>query len=142
MKVFNINTPSHNCPPNRVILTLTMKENPYPAVIENYDPNWPLTFVEERQELVRLIGDLAIAIEHIGSTAVPGLCAKPIIDIMVGLHRFDDASRTMEPLKQIGYRYVPEYEASIRDRRYFDKWHPSDFKIAPENLAVVRITVL
>jgi GrpB-like predicted nucleotidyltransferase (UPF0157 family) len=67
------------------------------------------------------IGDKVVAIEHIGSTAVPGLGAKPIIDIMVGLRRLSDAEDCIEPLRGIGYEYVPELEAEIPERRYFHK---------------------
>ena len=67
------------------------------------------------------IGNKVVAVEHIGSTAVPGLGAKPIIDIMVGLCRLSDAEDCIEPLRRIGYEYVPELEAEIPERRYFHK---------------------
>ena len=75
----------------------------------------------EKALLLPAIGDHAVAIEHIGSTAVPGLAAKPIIDIMVGLGRLEDAPITVEPLRLLGYEYVPEFEAELPDRRYFRK---------------------
>jgi len=62
-----------------------------------------------------------VAVEHVGSTAVPGLAAKPVIDIVVGVRRLKDAAACAAPLAAIGYECVPEYEAEIPDRRYFRK---------------------
>ena len=60
-----------------------------------------------------------VAIEHVGSTAVPGLAAKPIIDIMVGVARLKVATQCIEPLGRIGYEYVPDPEAALPERRFF-----------------------
>ena len=60
----------------------------------------------------------------VGSTSVPCLVAKPIIDIMAALRRLVDARACIEPLQTIGYEYVPEHEASIPERRYFRKGPP------------------
>ncbi len=59
--------------------------------------------------------------EHVGSTAVPGLGAKPIIDIMVGVTRLPDAELHIADLEEHDYEYVPEYEAQMPERRYFRK---------------------
>jgi GrpB-like predicted nucleotidyltransferase (UPF0157 family) len=56
---------------------------PYPIVIVDYDESWPLSFERLRERVGAAVGDLAVAIEHIGSTAVPGLAAKPVIDLVV-----------------------------------------------------------
>jgi len=53
--------------------------------ILNYNPGWPARFAEEKAAILNAIGHWVVVIEHIGSTAVPGLGAKPIIDIMVGI---------------------------------------------------------
>lgn len=71
------------------------------------------------------------AIAHLGSTAVPGLGAKPILDIMVAVSDLADAPGCIEPLKSIGYEYVPEYEASMPERRYFRKGPPEAHRDAP-----------
>jgi GrpB-like predicted nucleotidyltransferase (UPF0157 family) len=55
-----------------------------PIVIAAYDARWPELYEEERQRLQEALGSFARRIEHIGSTSVPGLAAKPIIDISVG----------------------------------------------------------
>lgn len=95
-----------------------------PLVIVEYDPQWPLLYEEEKAMILSVIEDKILAIEHIGSTAVPGLGAKPIIDIMVGIRRISDAAECIKPLATVGYEYVPEYETETPDRRYFRKGPP------------------
>jgi GrpB-like predicted nucleotidyltransferase (UPF0157 family) len=94
------------------------------VVVVDYDPQWPSQYEEEKERILDVIGYVAVAIEHIGSTAVPGLGAKPIIDIMVAVARLADAERCIEPLQEIGYEYVPEYNDLIPERRYFHKGPP------------------
>ena len=91
------------------------------VVVADYDPRWPRMFEEERRRIVGAIGPLAVAVEHVGSTSVPRLAAKPVIDILVGVRRLGDATSCVVPLAAIGYEYVPEYEREIPDRRYFRK---------------------
>lgn len=91
------------------------------VVIGDYDPQWPVSYKEENDRIQAVIGHQIVAIEHVGSTAVPGLGAKPIIDIMVAVRRLTDADECVEPLTSIGYEYVPEYENEIPERRYFHK---------------------
>jgi len=95
-----------------------------PVVIVDYDPAWPALYRREEARVLEAIGHLIQAVEHVGSTAVPGLGAKPIIDIMVAVTRLGDATQCMEPLERIGYQYVPENEDSIPERRYFTKGPP------------------
>ena len=52
-----------------------------PIIVVEYDPLWPRIFEELRAPLAAALGDLAVTVEHIGSTAVPGLAAKPVIDL-------------------------------------------------------------
>lgn len=94
------------------------------VVVVDYDPQWTTSYEEEKERILGAIGDVAVAIEHIGSTAVPGLGAKPIIDIMVAVPVLADAERCTEPLQEIGYEYVPEYNDVIPERRYFHKGPP------------------
>ncbi|HEX4545170.1 MAG TPA: GrpB family protein, partial [Candidatus Acidoferrum sp.] len=61
-------------------------------MIADYDPRWPEQFETLRSRIAAALGDLAIAIEHIGSTAVPGLAAKPVIDIDVLMRSDADLS--------------------------------------------------
>jgi GrpB-like predicted nucleotidyltransferase (UPF0157 family) len=109
-----------------------------PVEICEYDATWPLKFEEQRDSLMNAIGNKVVAVEHIGSTAVPGLGAKPIIDIMIGLRQLSDAEDCIEPLRRIGYDYVPELEAEIPERRYFHKG-PSNVPKKHYHLHMVEI---
>jgi GrpB-like predicted nucleotidyltransferase (UPF0157 family) len=80
-----------------------------------------MLFEEEKHRILDAIEHYVARIEHIGSTAVPGLGAKPIIDILVAIHNLGDSEHCISPLKSIGYEYIPEYEKSIPERRYFRK---------------------
>lgn len=71
--------------------------------IEPYSDEWPRRFTTERDRIATALGETARRIEHIGSTAVPGLAAKPIVDIMVSVDNPDD-ERALAPLERVGYR--------------------------------------
>jgi len=72
------------------------------VVIAEPDPAWPRRFEVERARIARALGDRALRIEHIGSTAVPGLAAKPIVDVLVEVEAVDEA-RLAPPLEAAGY---------------------------------------
>lgn len=91
-------------------------------VIEDYDPRWPIVFAREKRAILRTLGDRIVAIEHVGSTAVPGLGAKPIVDVMAGLRRLAEVDSCTERLQTIGYAFVPEAIEDLPDDRYFEKW--------------------
>lgn len=93
----------------------------YPIILEKYDSRWPLSFSEERNRILAAIGETRAIVEHVGSTAVPGLAAKPIIDILVGLPRLEEASKTIPALEGIGYQYIPEHERELPERRFLAK---------------------
>jgi GrpB-like predicted nucleotidyltransferase (UPF0157 family) len=89
---------------------------PDPITVVDYDPDWPLLFETLRTKIAGALGDLAATIEHVGSTAVPGLAAKPIIDMDVLLRSASDLSVCIERLAALGYRHrgdlgVPKREA-------------------------------
>jgi len=86
-----------------------------------YQPEWADRFAEARDELLEVFAGADARIEHVGSTSVLGLAAKPIIDICVGLHDLADAEVRVDDMLRHGYHYVPQYEAQIPDRRYFRK---------------------
>ena len=75
-------------------------------VIEDYDPAWVDRFAATRSLLDEALGGLVIAVEHVGSTSVPGLAAKPIIDILLVVADPADEDRYVAPLEQAGYRLV------------------------------------
>jgi GrpB-like predicted nucleotidyltransferase (UPF0157 family) len=94
-------------------------------VVRDYDPAWPARFEDERARLREALGPLAIAIEHVGSTAVPGLAAKPIIDVLVGVRSLPEARpHCVRPLERLGYAYMAEYEAWLPHEMFFRKGIP------------------
>lgn len=101
----------------------------------DYDPTWPILYEEEKDSILGVIGDFIIDIQHIGSTAVPGLGAKPIIDIMVAIHRLTLVEKCVQPLQTIGYEYRGEY--GIPGRHFFRK-PPSDSGARTHHLHMVE----
>lgn len=90
-----------------------------PVEIVNYDPSWPGMFAEEAARIAGALGGQLLGIEHIGSTAVEGLAAKPVIDIQVGVRSLQAAPAIVEAMVGLGYTYAPEFEAELPNRRYF-----------------------
>lgn len=89
--------------------------------IVGYDPAWPAAFESEAARILALFADGSTRIEHIGSTAVPGLGAKPIIDIMLGAPELGEIDAAVPGIESLGYQYVPEHEAEMPERRFFRK---------------------
>ncbi len=80
-----------------------------PLVVRDYDPAWPRMYAATEAAILRAIGEQVAAIAHSGSTAVPGLAAKPLIDVLVALRRFPaDIAPVREPLAGIGFASVPK----------------------------------
>ncbi|MEU5964474.1 GrpB family protein [Micromonospora parva] len=75
-------------------------------VIEEYDPAWAQRFVAVRTSIVEALGDVALGVEHVGSTAVPGLAAKPIIDVDLTVEDTATESAYLPALERFGYRLV------------------------------------
>jgi len=74
-------------------------------VVVDYDPSWPAAFEQVRSRVWPVIDDVAAAIEHVGSTSVPGLAAKPIIDIDVVVAAAGDVPAVVERLATLGYEH-------------------------------------
>lgn len=94
---------------------------PREMVLLPYDPQWADTFKQIKADLLVIFGDLAIDIQHFGSTSIAGMDAKPIIDVMVivsDIAKVDDLNPRME---RAGYR--PKGENGMPGRRYFQKFH-------------------
>jgi GrpB-like predicted nucleotidyltransferase (UPF0157 family) len=92
-----------------------------PVVVAPYDPEWPSRFDQEAAVLGAVFAGSEAAIEHVGSTAVPGLGAKPVIDVMVGLSDLAQAEIRIGTLEVAGYAYVQKHEKQFPQRRYFRK---------------------
>ena len=82
----------------------------HPVVIVDYDPRWPILYEDEKGRILDVIGHKVLAIEHIGSTAVQGLGAKPIVDIMACVRGSSDADESVPILRNIGYDDVTHQE--------------------------------
>jgi GrpB-like predicted nucleotidyltransferase (UPF0157 family) len=91
------------------------------VTIVPYSNDWPLQFAPVRANLLAAFADVTIQVEHIGSTSVPGLAAKPIIDVLLGAGSLTDIESRTEALELIGYQYISKYEKELPMRRYFFK---------------------
>jgi GrpB-like predicted nucleotidyltransferase (UPF0157 family) len=87
-----------------------------------HDPAWAAAFESERDRLHALEPTTFVAIEHIGSTAVPGLVAKPIIDIVAAVTSLDGVDLLIERLCDNGYATSPAFNASLNDRKWLMRW--------------------
>lgn len=85
----------------------------------DYDPLWPMIFAEEKERLGHLLGGGAVQIEHVGSTSVPGLGSKPIIDIALAVEKLEAAIAWEPLLREEGYTYFGDREA--RGDHFFAK---------------------
>ncbi len=90
-----------------------------PVIIADYDPQWPVRYEEERERIVAAIGNYIDDIQHIGSTAVPGLAAKPIIDILVIVPSLEQVEQSVRPLEKLEYEYMGD--SGIPGRHIFIK---------------------
>lgn len=79
-----------------------------PIILCEYNRDWPHIFEKERELIETLIPEFIVGgVEHVGSTAIPDLCAKPVIDIMVGVKDLDTSKPAIAQLKKANYCYYP-----------------------------------
>ncbi|MDQ3677098.1 MAG: GrpB family protein [Actinomycetota bacterium] len=91
-----------------------------PAVrLVEYDAAWPAQADEELRRLKEALGPVAVRLEHVGSTAVPGLAAKPILDLQISVAAIEPRAHYVEPLERLGYLFVPAPESP--DFHFFAK---------------------
>lgn len=83
---------------------------------------WAEAFTHERKTILEALSGHATVVEHVGSTAIPGVPAKPILDILVGVLSFENARVCVGPMESLGYEYRGEY--GISRRHYFVKGSP------------------
>ena len=76
---------------------------PFTPVISDYDPAWPLRFAELEARIRSALGDAALAVEHIGSTSVPQLAAKPIVDVLVVVADLEDEPSYVPAMEDAGF---------------------------------------
>jgi len=87
-----------------------------------YDANWPNLFNIEKVKLQDLFGDIVVDIQHIGSTAILGIYAKPVIDILIGVKDLRQFThQQIEKIESLGYQYIKAFEEQEPYRRFFQK---------------------
>lgn len=102
------------------------------VVVVPYDENWPAEFEHIQKKLIAALGKMAIGIEHVGSTSVAGLWAKPVIDMDVMIRDYGVFPEVVRRLASIGYRH--EGDLGIESREAFRYDHKPD--LAPHHLYV------
>ena len=83
------------------------------VLIEEYNPGWAAAYEREREELETLLAPWVVEFHHVGSTAVPGLAAEPVIDILGGVKSLEDSKPSIEVLQSAGWCYFP-YQPDIK----------------------------
>jgi GrpB-like predicted nucleotidyltransferase (UPF0157 family) len=91
------------------------EERAQPVILADWDPGWSRTFAAIRDQVGAALGDIAVGIEHVGSTAVEGLTAKPIVDVDVVVRREHDLAEAIRRLASIGYVHLGDLGIVGRD---------------------------
>ena len=104
--------------------------------ITEYNPEWAKMYDNMKGLFFRSFGDKIAGIEHIGSTSVAGLCAKPIIDILLGVNKLDDADLIIPNMIKLGFDYISKYEDVMPYRRYFNKYENEVSKFHVHTVAI------
>lgn len=92
-----------------------------------YTEEWKLLFEKEKANLQTVVGSYILDVQHVGSTSIPGMLAKPIIDIAIAVANFEEAKVCIGPIETLGYEYKGEF--GIPHRHYFVKGDPRIFHI-------------
>ncbi len=87
--------------------------------LHSYTSLWAELYQQEEEQIKAAIGHLIVDIQHVGSTAIPGIKAKPIIDMIAGVKRLEDALLCQAPLEVVGYEYIAQ--TAIPDDYVFEK---------------------
>lgn len=96
--------------------------SPEKIVLVEHDPQWLIDAAEEGRRITDACGPKVIRVEHIGSTSVPGLIAKPVLDMMPVLRSFADGFACVAPMRALGYWYAGDF--GIAGRHLFIKGSP------------------
>ena len=92
------------------------------VVLADPDPAWTDRFLVEERALRNAVGDMVLGVQHVGSTSIPGMVAKPILDIAVAVSSFEKGKRCVGPIESLGYEYRGEH--GVPRRHYFVKGVP------------------
>lgn len=84
------------------------------VVLEKHHEEWAREFKKEKKRLQKLLGETVLDIQHIGSTSIPNLSAKPIIDMLMGVRHFSDISKMQKVLENIGYEYRENGSSNVQ----------------------------
>jgi GrpB-like predicted nucleotidyltransferase (UPF0157 family) len=95
--------------------------------IVEYDENWPALFAAEAARLLSACGDLPLVLEHVGSTAVPGLCAKPVLDVLAGHPAHASPLAYVAPFERAGYEH--RGDRRIPGHQFFRRGQPRAYHI-------------
>ena len=97
--------------------------------LAKYSPLWPSLFSKEAEKLSNILGDLALTIAHVGSTSIPGMIAKPIIDINISVESLEPMEPYKVPLEKLGYTFIVDPDPI--DLHFFAKpfSHPRSYHI-------------
>lgn len=93
-----------------------------PILLAESDPAWPAVYAAARDEIIAAVGaDAFIAFEHFGSTSIPGLVAKPLIDIMAAVESLDDVDPLIDRIEVLGYEYQEAVSLVLPGRTFFQR---------------------
>jgi GrpB-like predicted nucleotidyltransferase (UPF0157 family) len=100
--------------------------------IAPYNPEWSTLYEAEASKLKEIFGDELLGIEHIGSTSVPGLASKPIVDIMILIANHENVDKFIPALQTLGYSFDTAVHAMTPspERHFFRKGNPSEFHLS------------
>jgi GrpB-like predicted nucleotidyltransferase (UPF0157 family) len=95
--------------------------------IAEYDARWPLVFISERQRILDQCCALGLKLEHIGGTSIPGMCAKPVVDIAAGRRHETTTEDCVAALSQAGYEHAGE--RGVPGREFFLRGQPRKYHL-------------
>jgi len=98
-----------------------------PILVVDYDANWSIQYEQEKIKILNALGNTIADIQHIGSTSVAGLAAKPVIDILLGVEHLPPQAEEITALETLGYLYYGEL--GISGRHYFRRGMPRTHQI-------------
>lgn len=103
---------------------LSQRDPPLALEVVDYDPNWPAQYEALRARIAAAMGPAALSISHVGSTCVPGLAAKPVIDIDIIVADIRDESTYVPALEKAGFQFLLR-EPDWYEHRLFVSYNPS-----------------